>query len=225
MLERILPAGKQNRARIAGEEVILFRDAGGPGKTIHSVGNLQACDGTAQQRRNVGMTVMSHFRGRLPHAVIRTGSLALGRSNEQIVALHSESAGIPVSGNETKQKVLACEVFPRLKLLGSIEDGNRIERRVRDKQPPAVRRKGKRSRIRPMWFLLWKPGRKMNFGRDSSSRRNSSNPHGRYHVRIRQRNIECLLVWTQNKRRWMRTRSQRIVGPLKVDPSRDLATP
>src|SRR5260370_2067909 len=123
-----------------------------------------------EQRGDVGMTVMFDLICSFAQTFVRTGALAFGGVDEKVVALDGESAGVPIRGNEAERRTRYGEVFPRLQLLGSIENGDTIERRVRHKQTSTVPRKGKGGRIGSMLFLSWNVGREMDLGRSTRGR-------------------------------------------------------
>src|SRR5271156_3664159 len=98
VLDGILTGSKPNRTGVIVQQVVVLDDACEFFKLSQSRGNVEACNRSAQQRRNVGMVMMRELPRGFSHDLVGTRALSLGGGDQEIVALNRKRAGVPVGG-------------------------------------------------------------------------------------------------------------------------------
>ena len=180
--------------------------------------DIEPRDRPPEQRGNVGVRMMLSLISSFSHCRIRTASLPLCGGDEQIVAVYGESARIPVrrdvsQGGLRISGIAACSGVE----CSSVEDRNRVQRRISGKQKLAIGTLGKRRRLAAGIVLRGGVGREMMNWLAVAYRDRCDE------VGVGQRHVKNLFVPAQQQRRRMRPGSDRILRFEQFDPSDNLA--
>src|SRR6202171_2951103 len=115
MADGIRSTGEFELSAVRAHEV-FFDLASVDGEIFVDVCEAEAGNGATDQSRNVGMFFSLALALQLALHVVGAASLSLGGGDEQVVALNSKRARIPLSGDHTER--------------GLLEPGSRQMRRV-----------------------------------------------------------------------------------------------